>query len=1077
VTKFLKPIASLRITVTLIVLTIILVFVGTTAQKDMGAWDVQRDYFYAWGVLAPVKYFFPLFQFADNLPSHVRFMRWSVPFAVPLVGGYTIAIAMLINLFAAYITKFKIGWKDLLVIPPLIAFVWLAGNLTYSLGYYALTAALILASAPLIGAAFWLHGKRGGVVLIHLGLLLVLGGELATSVVKVEQSMQIDEGGYANYASDIHHPELVVIDPSDPDHNHVVAIGESKLSPDATISDKNLPFDVKVDAYYPNSNLLGPMQPKPGNLPVATAGAGLSRAVEPADKISGVGSAKADMPSAYVTLVKDGQDLGRYLVSQYLSEQPVVVGDKVYQIALRFRRYYKPFELHLQDFRFDKLTGTETARNFSSLVTLVNKNTGENREVNIWMNHPLRYGGETFYQSSFDDATERTTVLQVVRNPSWLFPYIACVVGGLGMLSHFGWTLREFVRKRNLATAAVPVALPESPATSQKRRKREQPQPIRDPEASPLMAAMRIVVPGGVVALCALYLIIILVPHDASKDGDFDFKPASAIPMSYEGRVMPIDTIARVALKSITGGKDSLRMVEGKPSNMSFFFDMLMNERRVFDYAMVRIDHPEVVGFLGLNPTDAKGAERQYFTLSELEPNIGKLQDEANRAHRVPPNEKSAFDHQIEELAGRIVTVNKLGSLPGLFAMPPKDPTVKGAEWRRLGDVFREQQASGAENPAFMKFTEILRAYHENQPADFNKAVADYQGYLGTVVPKNVDRAGVEVFFNRIAPFYHLMVFYVLAFVLVLLSFLFAGEPLRRAAFAVLVLTVNQHTGGLIFRMYLQGRPPVTTLYSSAIFIAWGGVILALVIEKIFKSRIGLIVAAANGFLSLFIAHNLAGSDGDTLKPLQAVLDTNFWLATHVVMITLGYASTILAGLLAITYVVLGVTTTILDKSFAKDLVRMVYGILCFAMLFSFVGTVLGGIWADQSWGRFWGWDPKENGAILIVLWNAMILHARWAGLAGQRGTVNLAIFGIVVTSWSWFGTNLLGIGLHAYGFMDGTRFWLFLADGLVLGLIVVGNLPLSLWRSGELLEGAPTPPAPKRATGAPNIPLAQPVN
>ena len=105
----------------------------------------------------------------------------------------------------------------------------------------------------------------------------------------------------------------------------------------------------------------------------------------------------------------------------------------------------------------------------------------------------------------------------------------------------------------------------------------------------------------------------------------------------------------------------------------------------------------------------------------------------------------------------------------------------------------------------------------------------------------------------------------------------------------------------------------------------------------------------------------------------------------------------------------------------------MVYGIVCFATLFSFVGTVLGGIWADQSWGRFWGWDPKENGALLIVLWNAIILHARWGGLVRERGLMNLAIFGNIVTAFSWFGVNMLGIGLHSYGFMDAAFKWLML--------------------------------------------------
>ena len=126
----------------------------------------------------------------------------------------------------------------------------------------------------------------------------------------------------------------------------------------------------------------------------------------------------------------------------------------------------------------------------------------------------------------------------------------------------------------------------------------------------------------------------------------------------------------------------------------------------------------------------------------------------------------------------------------------------------------------------------------------------------------------------------------------------------------------------------------------------------------------------------------------------------------------------------------------------------MVYGIVCFATLFSFVGTVLGGIWADQSWGRFWGWDPKENGALLIVLWNAIILHARWGGLVRDRGIMNLAVFGNIVTSFSWFGVNMLGIGLHSYGFMDAAFKWLMIFMASQLVDYRLGLLPLHLWRS-----------------------------
>jgi len=194
------------------------------------------------------------------------------------------------------------------------------------------------------------------------------------------------------------------------------------------------------------------------------------------------------------------------------------------------------------------------------------------------------------------------------------------------------------------------------------------------------------------------------------------------------------------------------------------------------------------------------------------------------------------------------------------------------------------------------------------------------------------------------------------------------------------------------------------------------------------------------------------------MEMLRAVLDTNLWLATHVVVVTTGYASMFVAGLLAVIYIVRGFFTRTLTAELARALSRMVYGIVCFATLFSFVGTILGGIWADQSWGRFWGWDPKENGALLIVLWNAVILHARWGGMIKERGLMAMAVFGNVVTSFSWFGVNMLGIGLHSYGFMDKAFPWLVGFDVSQLALIVLAMLPPRFWASFKATT--PGPPA-----------------
>jgi ABC-type transport system involved in cytochrome c biogenesis permease subunit len=341
----------------------------------------------------------------------------------------------------------------------------------------------------------------------------------------------------------------------------------------------------------------------------------------------------------------------------------------------------------------------------------------------------------------------------------------------------------------------------------------------------------------------------------------------------------------------------------------------------------------------------------------------------------------------------------------------------------------------------------MATAFKKGDMSGFNQQLAGYRASLAPDFSAALKKAGHEVFYNQMEPFYKAMVIYVLAGLLACLSWFNLSETLRRSAVWLVGLAFVIHTAGLIFRMALEGRPPVTNLYSSAIFIGWGAVVLGLVLERLHRNGIGAFAASGIGFITLIIAHNLS-LGGDTMEMMRAVLDTNFWLATHVVVVTLGYASTFVAGFLALIYIVRGVFTKTLDAATGKSLARMVYGIVCFATLFSFVGTVLGGIWADQSWGRFWGWDPKENGALIIVLWNALVLHLRWGGMIRERGLINCAIFGNVVTSWSWFGVNMLGIGLHSYGFTEAAFRWLMLFVVSQIGFIVLGLLPKSMWKS-----------------------------
>ena len=325
----------------------------------------------------------------------------------------------------------------------------------------------------------------------------------------------------------------------------------------------------------------------------------------------------------------------------------------------------------------------------------------------------------------------------------------------------------------------------------------------------------------------------------------------------------------------------------------------------------------------------------------------------------------------------------------------------------------------------------VLNSWKSGNAPEFNTAVTDYQALLASAEIPHVHLATVrlESWFNYFEPFYKAICIYLPVIVLSFAGWLFAGHTLRRTSLALMILAFAVHSVALVLRMEISGRPPVTSLYSSAIFIGWAMVVAAFIVEMFLKNGIGNVLGASVGAGTLVIAHYLARGEGDTFGVMQAVLDTTFWLATHVVCITLGYAATFLAGVIGLFYCIQAALGRPLSHqkqqkteftSYMKLFGKLVYGTLCFAVFFSLVGTVLGGLWADDSWGRFWGWDPKENGAMMIVLWNALILHARWGKMVGDYGTSILAMIGNIVTSWSWFGVNELGAGLHEYGFTEG---------------------------------------------------------
>ena len=593
-----------------------------------------------------------------------------------------------------------------------------------------------------------------------------------------------------------------------------------------------------------------------------------------------------------------------------------------------------------------------------------------------------------------------------------------------------------------------------------------------------------------------LYAVAPLFQHDIW--GGFEMQKFGRLPVLLNGRIKPLDTVARNSLLIIQG-KQTLQTDHGTLSATDWLAEVLMKQDQADQRKIFVIRNPETLTALSLSTEAGK-----YFSFRQFVPHLQEVEQQAALAEKVDAQLRSPFQrdiiklferltlyHRLEntlEVAGTVdfksqidelvknihpspvpmntgITAEALQNLGFLaetgyfFPIPPFPPNDDPLQWRKMGESLISFLTDGKLHPAVNAWAAMATAFRANDPAAFNKTLDKYSAELQHDLPRRVWKAKVESVFNQLQPFYSAMVIYVLIFILAAASWLVWPQTLGRYAFALLIVTFFIHSAGLITRMYLEGRPPVTNLYSSAVFIGWGAVLLGIFLERFFRNGIGSATAAMIGFITLLIAHHLS-MDGDTMEMMRAVLDTNGWLATHVVCVTLGYASTFLAGFLALTYIVRGAFTPSLDRGTAQSLSRMVYGIVCFATLFSFVGTILGGIWADQSWGRFWGWDPKENGALLIVLWNAIILHARWGGLIKQRGLMVMAVFGNIVTSWSWFGVNMLGIGLHSYGFMDSAFPWLIAFGASQLAFMMIGLLPPYLWRSQ--LEAVKRVPAPE---------------
>ncbi len=952
-----------------------------------------------------------------------------------------------------------------------------------------------------------LFGKQGGNVLLHIGVALLMFGQFIFGDRQLEQRLNLVEGESTNTFVNFDAVELAFV-AKGPDQEEVASVPASLLvaaKGGEVIDDPALPVKVKVINYFTNSTF----EDDPDN--PSTVGLGLRTGAKERAKSGGAESAM-NLASAYVELIDKESDepIGTYLVSQMFSDRKlllqetsaediydtVAVGDQDYDVGLRFGRVVKPYWVQLEDVRRVEYTGSTMVKDFSSYIRIVDTETGEDRRERVWMNNPLRYRGETFYQENYTPLPggKELTGIQVVRNSGWLIPYVACSIAALGMLAHFLGTLTRFLerREREAKKEAGIQALTGVP--SQK--------PV-----------------WGMIALMALLGGYMLVPWQMafkSPERDkFDFYTAGQIPVQFGGRMMPLDAYARQTVKSMTnkesipidpedaqqrGRKEEVKAIEAfaersqnrKLSALQWLMEVASGNTEVRDLPMFRIDAEQIRSELKLGRR-----ENKLYSLADILPNWGNVARQVEVASdkaRNAPKTLTFKEKKLLELDGRtraytrtaacfqVPTVpevrpedfpgadpemlqvlaireleqrmDSLEKMPAPSIVPPtKEDAELAAEttdmpkWSAFAPAYFKHlsKVALADGPDAVEaragvdpFSKMIEAYAKEDSVAFNQAVEEHLSQVNAY-PVPQYKAGLvrlERWMESNSPTMVAEVIYLIALVLGLVYFAVDLPRLRSAVWGTLLIAFAIHTATIYCRILITQRAPVINLYSSAVFIGWAAVLFGLVVDRIFRSGMGNVLAASAGAITLWVAYGL--NTGDTMPVLQAVLDTQFWLATHVISVTLGYVATLVAGTLGIVYLIAGWARK--SEGAMRDIYRVCYGACCFGILFSFVGTVLGGLWADDSWGRFWGWDPKENGALLIVIWNALMLHARWDGMVKARGFAVLAIFGNIVTAWSWFGTNELGIGLHSYGFTEGALMWLSLFV-LTQVLFIIGGI------------------------------------
>ena len=483
------------------------------------------------------------------------------------------------------------------------------------------------------------------------------------------------------------------------------------------------------------------------------------------------------------------------------------------------------------------------------------------------------------------------------------------------------------------------------------------------------------------------------------------------IPIQHSGQVKSFDSFARETISLIAGQE---KWQGQSPSQL--LFEAIYHREKIGELKWVKIDFKELILFLNLS------SDRNYFSYNEVLPSADKLEalvrgSQAKRDQDIRP---SMLEQKAEALFSKLMDVKHLITGESIKVIPPSE----GDAW--ISPFEMDTPLSGT-------FKQLIVLAIEEKIVDFNLKTYEWINEVDKLThQKYRQKVELEVRYHDLKPFQWAWMLYLVAFLC--LSILKENKWIRRGGIAALVTAVLFHTLGLTLRVLILGRPPVSNMYESMIYMNWIVIVTASIFSVLRKNSV---IASIGALVSaiIMIYGNLLPID-PSLEVLVPVLRSNYWLTIHVLTIVSSYGVLALAMGLGHRHLILEMRGKLSKKEEEKS-AQEIYRVIQMGMLLLGIGTVLGGVWANESWGRFWGWDPKETWALITFLGYAIVIHLKFAQILDAFGLALSSVLGFLLVLMTWYGVNfVLGRGLHSYGQGSGGIVWV--AYYLILEIVFI---------------------------------------